>query len=99
MAVIFARSRGVPLVCSYHTHVAQYAHYYHLGFAERPVWSVVRKAHQQADLNLAASPAARDELEARGVPGVRIWRPGVDLELFHPDRADPAMRSLLTGGH
>ena len=53
--VVYARAHGLPLVCSYHTHVARYAHYYHLGFAERPVWALIRRAHRQAHVNLAAS--------------------------------------------
>ena len=97
--VLHARSRGLPLVCSYHTHIARYAHFYKMGFAERPVWAVVRKAHQQAHVNLAASEASRSELEAQGVPGVGVWRGGVDLDLFHPGRASAAMRERLTGGH
>jgi glycosyltransferase involved in cell wall biosynthesis len=97
--VLYARARRVPLVCSYHTHIARYAHFYHVGFAERPVWAVVRRAHQQAHVNLAASEAARTELEAHGVPGVGVWPGGVDLTRFGPDNATAAMRDRLTGGH
>ncbi len=97
--VRYARSRGLPLVCSYHTHIARYAHFYRVGFAERPVWAVIRKAHQQADLNLAASDAARIELEQQGVRNVHVWQGGVDLDLFHPSRRLPSMRHRLTGGH
>jgi glycosyltransferase involved in cell wall biosynthesis len=97
--VLFARTRGKPLVCSYHTHIARYARFYHFGFAERPVWAVVRKLHQQAHVNLTVSEASRLELEGQGVPHVAIWRGGVDLDLFRPDRADRAMRERLTGGH
>jgi glycosyltransferase involved in cell wall biosynthesis len=96
--VIFARARGLPLVCSYHTHVARYAHFYGLGFMERPVWALMIQAHLLAHVNLAASEAARAELEAQGVPDVRVWRGGVDLDRFHPRRADPAMRARLTDG-
>jgi glycosyltransferase involved in cell wall biosynthesis len=97
--VVHARSRGVPLVCSYHTHIARYAHYYHVGFAERPVWALVRSAHRQANVNLAASEAARRELEAHGVPDVGVWPAGVDLDRFHPRHATAAMRARLTLGH
>jgi glycosyltransferase involved in cell wall biosynthesis len=97
--VLYARARGAPLVCSYHTHIARYAHFYGVGFAERPVWAVVRWAHRQAHVNLAASEAARDELEAHGVRDVGVWRGGVDLSLFHPDHACREMRRRLTGGH
>jgi glycosyltransferase involved in cell wall biosynthesis len=94
-----ARGRGLPLVCSYHTHVARYAHYYRLGFAERPVWALVRRAHRQAHVNLAASEASRDELVAQGLRDVGVWRGGVDLSLFHPRHASPAMRRRLSDGH
>src|SRR5262249_26182380 len=97
--VMHARSRGLPLVCSYHTHIARYAHFYGMGFAEPPVWAVVRKAHQQAHVNLAASEASRAELEAQGVARVDVWRGGVDLDLFHPCHASAAMRERLTDGH
>jgi len=97
--VLHARSRGLPLVCSYHTHIARYAHFYRMGFAERPVWAVVRKAHQQAHVNLAASEASRAELEAQGVAHVDVWRGGVDLDLFQPGHSSEAMRERLTDGH
>lgn len=97
--VLHAQWRGLPLVCSYHTHVARYAHYYRLGFAERPVWALVRRAHRHAHVNLAASEASRDELQAQGVPDVGVWRGGVDLGLFHPRHASAAMRRRLAGGH
>ena len=97
--VLHARLRGLPLVCSYHTHVARYTHYYHLGFAERPVWALIRRAHRHAHVNLAASEASRDELHAHGVRDVGVWRGGVDLGLFHPRHASAEMRRRLTGGH
>jgi glycosyltransferase involved in cell wall biosynthesis len=97
--VLFARFRDVPLVCSYHTHVARYAQFYHLGFAERPVWALVRRAHRHAHVNLASSEATRDELQSQGVPDVSVWRGAVDLNLFHPEHASEDMRRRLTGGH
>ena len=96
--VLHARRRDLPLVCSYHTHVARYAHYYHLGFVERPLWALVRRAHRLAHVNLAASEASRDELQARGVRDVGVWRGGVDLGLFHPRHASAAVRGRLTSG-
>jgi glycosyltransferase involved in cell wall biosynthesis len=97
--VLFARSHDLPLVCSYHTHVAQYAHFYSLGFMERPLRALITQAHLLAHVNLAASEAARVELGAQGVPDVRVWRGGVDLGSFHPRHADPAMRARLAAGH
>jgi glycosyltransferase involved in cell wall biosynthesis len=97
--VIYSRTHGLPLVCSYHTHVAKYAHHYGLGFLEQPIWALITQAHLQAHVNLAASPAASRELEEQGVPDVEVWSGAVDLTRFHPSRQDPPMRSRMTGGH
>lgn len=50
-------------------------------------------------MNLAASEASREELEAQGVARVDVWRGGVDLDLFQPGHASAAMRGRLTDGH
>src|ERR1051326_1804941 len=97
--VVFARMRGVPLVCSYHTRVARYTHFYKMGFAERPVQALIREAHRHADVNLAASAAAKSELDALDVGEVLVWPGAVDLDRFRPDRATDAMRARLSGGH
>jgi len=97
--ISYARRRKVPLVCSYHTHVARYARFYHLGMIERLAWSVICKAHQLADLNLVTSSASAAELSARGICRIRIWRRGVDLRRFRPRAPSPRMRSRLTSGH
>jgi len=97
--VLFARIRDLPLVCSYHTHVARYAQYYHLGFAERPVWALVRRAHRHAHMNLASSAASRDELRSQGIRDVSVWRGAVDLDVFDPRHGSGNARRRLTGGH
>jgi glycosyltransferase involved in cell wall biosynthesis len=97
--ISYARRRKVPLVCSYHTHVARYARFYHLGMIERLAWSVICKAHQLADLNLVTSSASAAELSARGIGRIRIWRRGVDLRQFRPRAPSPEMRARLTSGH
>jgi glycosyltransferase involved in cell wall biosynthesis len=97
--ISYARRRRIPLVCSYHTHVARYARFYHLGVAERLAWSVVCRAHRLADLNLVTSSASAAELSARGVGRIRIWRRGVDLRRFRPRAPSPEMRARLTSGH
>ncbi len=97
--ISYARRRKIPLVCSYHTHVAQYARFYHLGVAERLAWSVICRAHRLADLNLVTSSASAAELSARGICRIRIWRRGVDLHRFRPRAPSPGMRARLTSGH
>ncbi|HEX4214758.1 MAG TPA: glycosyltransferase family 1 protein [Candidatus Dormibacteraeota bacterium] len=95
----FARRRAIPLVCSYHTHVLQYARYYHLAVLERPGRRILHRAHAMADLNLVTSPASAAYLRGWGLDEVRLWRGAVDLDRFHPDRSTDEMRSRLTDGH
>jgi glycosyltransferase involved in cell wall biosynthesis len=98
-ALYFARHRRVPLVASYHTHVASYARRYHLGLLERPGWAYLRALHNQARLNLCTSRPVQVELAARGFRRLALWDPGVDAELFRPDRRAAGWRERLSDGH
>lgn len=97
--VVSAWRQKVPLVASYHTHIADYADFYHLGFAKPAIWAVLRALHNRATINLATSAAVRDDLMGHGIRNVRVWRRGVDLELFHPKHRSHAMREKMTQGH
>jgi glycosyltransferase involved in cell wall biosynthesis len=98
-AVRHAIRRDWPLVCSYHTHIASYARFYGLGLAEQAIVRSLRRLHQQADLNLAASTAAKHHLEGLGVEGVQVWEGGVNLDMFHPMRGSAGLRKRITRGH
>lgn len=98
--MLYARSLGIPVVASFHTHLPRYLHHYGLGVFERLAWDVLRSFHNQADYNLAISRPVADELRRRGLHRVELgWRGGVDTALFHPRRASPEMRARLTDGH
>lgn len=97
--VLSAVSQGRPLVASYHTNIAQYADFYHLGFTKPAIWACLRALHNRADLNLATSETVRQEIIGQGIKNVRVWARGVDLQLFHPSRRSEAMRRRLTDGH
>lgn len=90
--------RRYPLVASYHTHVPQYADFYKLPWLKPVLWSYLRLLHNRADLNLCTSEAVRGELEARRFRNVRLWKRGVDPELFGPHRRSETMRLRLSGG-
>lgn len=83
-AVLACRRAGFPLVASYHTNVARYAAYYHLGWLAPVVWWLLRRLHGSAAVNLATSSATCAELRAEGIERVRLWPRGVDLDLFTP---------------
>lgn len=96
-AVYYARREHVPLVASYHAHLATYAREYGLGALESTGWRYVRTLHNRADLNLCTSHATMRTLEDHGVSRLRLWPHGVVQD--HPGAgAVAAARALLSGG-
>ena len=94
-----ARSRGLPLVASYHTHLPKYLEHYGMGMLEPLLWELLKAAHNQAQLNLCTSTAMVEELASRGIQHTALWQRGVDTDLFRPELASAAMRKRLHGGH
>jgi glycosyltransferase involved in cell wall biosynthesis len=94
-----AKTRNLPLVASYHTHLPKYLEHYGMGMLEPLLWELLKAAHNQAELNLCTSTAMVDELAAKGIEHTALWQRGVDTELFRPELANPAMRERLHGGH
>ncbi|MET9496092.1 glycosyltransferase family 1 protein [Streptomyces sp. NPDC006552] len=92
--VAAAARRGIPAVAVHQTDLAGYARTY-LGTGQAAAWRRIRSVHTAADLTLAPSSAARRDLEAHGVPRVRLWPRGVDGDRFRPGRRDPALRAKL----
>ena len=94
-----AKTRNLPLVASYHTHLPKYLEHYGMGMLEPLLWELLKAAHNQAELNLCTSTAMVDELAAKGIEHTALWQRGVDTELFRPELASSAMRQRLHGGH
>ncbi|WP_406836420.1 glycosyltransferase family 4 protein [Streptomyces sp. AHU1] len=85
---------GIPAVAVYQTDLAGYARTY-ISAGEATAWRRIRSVHAAADRTLAPSSAALRDLEAHGVPRVRLWARGVDTARFRPDRRDEALRREL----
>lgn len=94
-----ARTRGVPLVASYHTHLPKYLEHYGMGMFEPLLWELLKAAHNQAALNLCTSSAMVEELSQHGIQHTALWQRGVDTDLFRPEWRNPAMRRKLAGVH
>ncbi|MEU6356111.1 glycosyltransferase family 1 protein [Streptomyces sp. NPDC047072] len=85
---------GIPAVAVYQTDLAGYARtYVHAG--EAAAWRRIRSVHAAAHLTLAPSSASLQDLEAHGVPRVKLWPRGVDTVRFRPDLRDEALRREL----
>jgi glycosyltransferase involved in cell wall biosynthesis len=98
--LLYARSLGIPVVASFHTHLPRYLRHYGLGLFEPLAWDLLRSLHNQAAINLCISDPIADELRGRGLDRVEVgWRGGVDTSLFHPERNSRSMRVALSGGN
>jgi glycosyltransferase involved in cell wall biosynthesis len=95
----YAKSAGVPLVASYHTHLPKYLEHYGLGMLEGLLWELLKAMHNQAVLNLCTSTAMQDALTEQGIERVDVWQRGVDTELFRPELASRQVREEFTQGN
>ncbi|MDQ3383989.1 MAG: glycosyltransferase, partial [Actinomycetota bacterium] len=93
-----ARALGIASVAIYQTDMPHYIRQHSGPMGEltaRAAWRWIRRIHAQADLNLAPSTAALQDLAAHDVPRIALWGRGVDADLFHPQRrADPQTARL-----
>lgn len=94
-----AKTRELPLVASYHTHLPKYLEHYGMGMLEPLLWELLKAAHNQAQLNLCTSTAMVEELRSHGIQHTALWQRGVDTKLFCPERARPEIRKRLLGPH
>ncbi len=79
----------VPVVAVYQTDVAGFASRYGATSVTAMAWNRIRTIHERADLTLAPSRWAQDDLERHGVPRVERWARGVDTTAFSPAHRDP----------
>lgn len=91
-AVKAAGDLNLPTVAVYQTEVPSYADRYGASWGKPLLWNRVRQIHGRADLTLAPSTYAMDQLAGLGVPRVRLWPRGVDAARFHPSRRDDEVR-------
>lgn len=80
-----ARRLGVPTVAVYQTDIGGFARQYGLR-AESAVARWVGRIHRRADRTLVPSTTSYAQLAALGVTDLHLWRRGVSLDLFGPDR-------------
>ncbi len=92
-----AKTNGIPLVASYHTHLPKYLEHYGMGMLEPLLWELLKAAHNQATLNLCTSTAMVKELSEKGIQNTALWQRGVDTEIFRPDLKKDSMRQRLLG--
>lgn len=95
--IVWGQRLGVPVLASYHTNLAAYCSYFHLGALAAPLWAYRRLLHNQCAVTLSPSPSTARELQQQGFSRVDVWSRGVDTELFSPERRSLAWRTRITG--
>lgn len=98
-AVHYARSLGIPLLASYHTHIPNYLEHYNMKWAQPAVWRYIKRQHHFAQVNLVTSRAMYGELSKHSFPNLAVLRPGVDVKNRHPRFRSDETRAWLTQGH
>ncbi len=93
-----AKLYQVPVLASYHTDVPGFAEYWHLGFLSNSIYRYARWIHNNVDLNVCPSEFTRRQLYDHNFKRVEIWRGGVDINLFSPDKRTDEMRYRLSAG-
>ena len=93
--LLYAQRRGIPVLASFHTNLAQYTRHYSLGWLEAWVWRALRTVHNRCALTLCPSHTMLRDLRGRGFERLRYWSRGVDTTQFSPERASRAWRRQL----
>jgi phosphatidylinositol alpha 1,6-mannosyltransferase len=84
---------GIPTVAVYQTDVAGFATQYRLGPLGGLAWQRLRSVHGSADVTLAPSSPAVEDLRRHGIDRIALWPRGVDVTMFSPDH-----RTRVAGG-
>lgn len=96
-AAKWANERNIPLVATYHTHIASYMSYYGMRFMERVWWRRLRELYGRCQAVIVPSQAMLDELDRRGFENLIHIPHGVETSQFSPEHYDPAWRTSVGG--
>lgn len=94
-AVRAAAALNIPSVAVYQTDIPGYAARYGMPFLENWAWQRVKRIHCAATTTLVPSSDSFQKLEAHGIPRMELWRRGVDIERFHPEKRSAEFRQMV----
>lgn len=93
-ALRLARSAGIPVAGTYHTHFASYLKYYNLDLLKPVVWHYLRRFYRRCDHVYTPTTAMADILRDHRIEdGLRLWQRGVDTAQFNPSHRSQAWRN------
>lgn len=97
-ALTAARRLGLPTVAVYQTDVRAYAQRYGWAGATALVEAHLRRLHERATVNLVPSQHSLQQLRDIGISEPSLWRRGVDLVRFNPQRRSEQWRQQVAPG-
>jgi glycosyltransferase involved in cell wall biosynthesis len=80
----YARSRGLPLVMSYHTDYCTYLKFFHLDFLRPLIEKYLSWFYRSAHRILAPSRHTLEQLFQKQYRNLGLWSRGIDAEKFNP---------------
>ncbi len=84
-ALRLSKRWGIPRVASYHTHFTSYLKYYRLQMLEPIIWAYLRWFYNQFRQVYVPSSSMLEVLEEKNFTAdLRLWRRGVNTEIFNP---------------
>ena len=92
-----ARRLGLPTLAVYQTDIAGFARHYGVR-ADAVVDRWVGRLHRRCDRTLVPSQTSYAQLAGLGVGDLHLWRRGVSLDLFGPQRRDPDLHAAWSDG-
>jgi glycosyltransferase involved in cell wall biosynthesis len=91
----YARSRGLPLVMSYHTDYNKYLRFFHLGFLGPLLEKYLSWFYRSAHRILAPSRHTLEQLFQKRYRNLELWSRGIDPEKFNPRLRSRQWRKAL----
>ncbi|HES76763.1 MAG TPA: glycosyltransferase family 1 protein [bacterium] len=88
-----ARALNLPVTSSLHTHFHVYMRHYGLPWLGAPALAYLRHFHNSTAFTLIPTEDQREQLAADGLQKLKVLGRGVDADLFHPKRRNPALRA------
>ncbi|MFO7582524.1 glycosyltransferase family 4 protein [Guyparkeria sp.] len=91
-ALAAAEALSLPVTSSLHTNFHSYARSYRVGWLTAPVMRYLRRFHNRTAATFIPTRQQADELAPMGFERLAVLGRGVDVDLFHPQRRDRALR-------
>ncbi|MFW5954137.1 MAG: glycosyltransferase family 4 protein [Guyparkeria sp.] len=91
-ALAAAEALSLPVTSSLHTNFHSYARSYRVGWLTAPVMRYLRRFHNRTATTFIPTRQQAEELAPLGFERLAVLGRGVDVELFHPQRRDRALR-------